>query len=310
MLKIIPSVVLSLCAIAGSTAIAGEVPAKATPAQVQGTDKPDQAAEETKAALASVLANPELKATSKALIERVPTTNKERMFLARAIVGRHLAPDAPAPLEGKDRALAKKRVIQLMDEAQNKEESREALEMAVQLFTSDSLGFKDDKKAVKLLEAAVENGIPFAAADLATAYAQGALGLKQDTAKALELVNREQGRRNANVLAFKATLLADPSSAKTFDLEAAIATARMAYNLDQKDEMIVSLLSGLLIANRSNEAHVKEGHELLTQWTHRVREIEAQENRELATRAVTLSLERTAPVIHPVDENKAQESAK
>lgn len=294
MRKFIPSIVLSLCAIAATaTATAGET------TQQTATPKPETKLTAKKAgtdikAAATVLSNPEYKATAQKLIERKPENNAERLFLARTIVTRHLAYEAMEPLKGKEREFAKKHVIKLLDDAQGKEPARQALEMAVQLYTADNLGFKDEKKAVKLLERAVENDVPYAAADLAVAYAQGALGLKQDTAKALELLNKDISPRNANVLAFKATLLADPSSPATFDIEGAIAAARVAYHMNTKDEMIVSLLSGLLIANRANEAHVKEGHEILTQWTHRVRQLEAQEGAEIATKAVTLLQQREA----------------
>lgn len=296
MRKLLPGIALTLCSFAGSAAMATEKPVAVKAVAVAPASVVTKADAKT-ATNASLLAQTDKQFSVKDLLERKPETNKERMDIARVIVTRHLAPTAPLPLKGKEQQFAKKHVIKLMDDAQNKEDPRAALSMAMQLYTSDELGFKDDKKAVKLLENAVKKGMPFAGADLAIAYAQGALGLKANTAKALELLNMDTGPRNPHVLAFKASLLADQASAATYDLDGAIAAARLAYNLNPKDEMVVSLLSGLLISNRANEAHVKEGHEILTQWTHKLRQLEMEDGSKLANAAVEAAKKREAATI-------------
>lgn len=259
MRKILTTLAISIAAFAG--AAHAEATATAAPADKAQPSKPTAKAAKKvdKSTVYSNLAASKDAERAKVLLEVKPANTSERMNVAAAILDFQRKAEAP----NKDLSA---HFQKLLDEQFTSGEAPEvALQLVLAAYGTDNFKMKDEKKALDILKDEAKRGTPQSSFALALIHAKGELGQPQSIPKAIEYAEQDTGPRDSTLMAFKAALYADESSPSTFDLEKATSTARFAHSLDKNNEHAVALLAGILMATK-DEASVKEGQELITDW--------------------------------------------
>lgn len=255
MRKVLTTLAISIAAFAG----AAHAEATPTAAPANKAQAAKAAKKVDKSTVYSNLATSKDAERAKVLLEVKPANTSERMNVAAAILDFQRKAEAP----NKDLSA---HFQKLLDEQFTSGEAPEvALQLVLAAYGTDNFKMKDEKKALDILKAEAKRGTPQSSFALALIHAKGELGQPQSIPKAIEYAEQDTGPRDSTLMAFKAALYADESSPSTFDLEKATSTARFAHSLDKNNEHAVALLAGILMATK-DEASVKEGQELITDW--------------------------------------------